>query len=90
LAAFCIGWLAEVESELHGQIEPVGVLPADQKMGLGRAILHEGLRRMQAAGATTALIEAESNNPASQHLYRSAGFETVYKTLKYFKEFKPT
>src|SRR5262249_41371081 len=77
LAAFCIGWITRVNDERISQIEPIGVLPAYHRLGLGRAILYENLRRMQAIGATTAMIEAESSNNASTSLYKSAGFQVV-------------
>jgi len=88
LVAFCIGWANEVNGHKMGQIEPVGVLPEFQKLGLGRAILLENLRRMRASGIETILIDAESYNPASQHLYESAGFRDVGRVVKYFRRFE--
>ncbi len=89
LVAFCIGWVCEVNGQKIGQIEPVGVLPEFQKMGLGRAILLENLRRMRESGVETILIDAESYNPASQHLYESAGFRDISRVVKYFRWFEP-
>lgn len=87
LAAFCIGWLGQIGNTIFGQIEPVGVLPAYQGQGLGRAILLESLARFYALGATSVHIDAESYNNASQHLYEAVGFREVTKTYKYFRRF---
>src|SRR5262249_9306372 len=84
LAAFCIGWLAQSEQTISGQLEPVGVLPAYQRMGLGRAIVLESLKRFYDVGAHSVHIDAESVNDASQHLYEAVGFREVTKTYKYF------
>lgn len=89
LAAFCIGWAGEVKGEHVGQIEPVGVLPEYQKRGLGRAILETNLHRMAARGIRRVLIDAESYNPASQHLYETAGFREISRAVKYFRRFEP-
>jgi ribosomal protein S18 acetylase RimI-like enzyme len=87
LVAFCIGWVAEINGGKIAQIEPLGVLPEFQGLGLGRAVLLEKLRRMRASGANKVLIDAESYNPASQHLYESVGFRDIYPTYKYFRQF---
>jgi ribosomal protein S18 acetylase RimI-like enzyme len=87
LAAFCIGWLDESDGDVVGQIEPVGVLPEFQGQGLGRAILLESLQRFYEVGAKRVLIDAESNNPASQHLYEAVGFREFNRTYKYFRRF---
>jgi mycothiol synthase len=87
LAAFCIGWLGEISGMLVGQIEPLGVLPNYQGQGLGRAILAESLQRFHRLGVQRIFIDAESNNPASQHLYESFGFRDFTHTYKYFRRF---
>lgn len=89
LAAFCICWIGSVQGQIVGQVEPLGVHPDYQNLGLGRILLAEGLRRMQAHGATTALIEAYSTNAVSQHLYHAVGFRTVYEAAAYFRVLKP-
>ena len=88
-AAFCIGWQIDVQGKRLAQVEPIGVHPAFQSHGLGKAILAEQLRRMRAHNADTFLIEAESTNAASQGLYRSMGFRSLYETDAYFQVFEP-
>jgi GNAT superfamily N-acetyltransferase len=57
-----------------GMFEPVGTHPAFQKMGLGKAVMREGLRRMKAAGMTNASVGTGADNVAAIALYRSLGF----------------
>ncbi len=72
-AAACIIWLDPVNKV--GLFEPVGTHPAFQKMGLGKAVMREGLRRMKAAGMTHASVGTGFDNTAAIALYRSIGFQ---------------
>jgi mycothiol synthase len=87
LAAFCIGWLGEINGSRVGQIEPMGVLPEYQGQGLGRAILLESLGRFYKHGVKRLFIDAESNNSASQHLYEAVGFQEQSCIYKYYRHF---
>jgi hypothetical protein len=62
-------------------------MTVDWRTCLGRAILSESLQRFYEMGAKRILIDAESNNPASQHLYEVAGFREINRTYKYFRHF---
>ena len=70
IAAFCTVWFDDVTRA--GVFEPVGTVPEHQRRGLGKAIMHEGLRRLQRLGATQAHVGSYS--PAAHALYASAGF----------------
>ncbi len=72
-AAACIIWLDH--DNKVGMFEPVGTHPAFQKMGLGKAVMREGLRRMKAAGIAHASVGTGFDNTAAIALYRSIGFE---------------
>ena len=48
VGAFCIVWMDSVNQV--GLFEPVGTHPDYQRKGLGKAVMQEGLRRMQAGG----------------------------------------
>jgi mycothiol synthase len=91
LAAFCICWLSQRGHDENGgntgQVEPIGVRPDLQGRGLGRAILLEGLRRLQAHGAATALIDSDGENDPSRGLYESVGFRVANVVWKYRKDF---
>ncbi|HEU5200371.1 MAG TPA: GNAT family N-acetyltransferase [Ktedonobacterales bacterium] len=90
LAGFCVCWLSQRANDhngsVAGQVEPMGVRPDLQQRGLGRALLLEGLRRLQAHGATTAYVDCDGENDPAFQLYEAAGFRIAYKVLKYRKD----
>jgi mycothiol synthase len=83
-AAFCIGWIHGGK----GQVEPLGVHPDFQGLGLGRAILHEGLRRLQQQGASEAYVDSWAGNETAINLYQSDGFRKAYESTVYFRQFE--
>ncbi|MBT5875857.1 MAG: GNAT family N-acetyltransferase [Candidatus Latescibacteria bacterium] len=85
LAAFCVGWLAESDTVLTGQIEPLGVHPDFQEKGLGRAVLDEALSRMWARGAEEVLVETDSYRNSAFELYHSVGFR-VSRDIRVFRK----
>jgi mycothiol synthase len=91
LAAFGIGWTTPVEQRqvhgFHGQIEPLGVHPDFQHLGLGRAILLAALGRLREAGVSVAHIDVYSDNEAARGLYEGVGFSVAYTIEKWFQEF---
>jgi ribosomal protein S18 acetylase RimI-like enzyme len=67
VAAFSTIWFDDVTRSAY--FEPVATVPAHQRRGLGKAILTEGLRRLQRLGATRAFVGGYSL--AANALYRS-------------------
>lgn len=67
VAAFCTIWFDDVTRTAY--YEPVATVPAHQRKGLGKALLTEGLRRLQRMGATRAFVGGYSQ--AANALYRS-------------------
>ncbi len=65
VAGFCTVWY-DAATRL-GYFEPVGVTPEHQRRGLARALLLEGMRRLQAIGATCATVAGYSE--AANALY---------------------
>lgn len=82
-AAFCIYWLDTVNR--IGLFEPVGTHHDFQRMGLGRALMYETMRRMQSAGMQFAEINYYLDNNASSGLYQTIGFEPLYSIYSYNK-----
>ena len=78
-ASLCTIWLDEANR--YGNFEPVGTHDEYQGRGLGRALLHEGLRRMAARGIDRSYMD--SGNP----FYEKVGFHktpyTRYPWIKY-------
>lgn len=84
--AFSIGWLHDDK----GQIEPLGVHPDYQRLGLGRAVLLEGLRRLGVAGATRAHIHVYKHNDPALALYQlpdNGNFRPEYELSAYVRAF---
>ena len=73
LAAFCTVWFDDVTRS--AVFEPVGTHPDQQKRGLGKAVMHEGLRRARRLGATLATVSSYSKG--AHALYESMGFTDV-------------
>lgn len=67
IAAFCTIWFDDVTRSAY--FEPVATVPAHQRLGLAKALMTEGLRRLQSMGATLAFVSGYS--PAANALYRS-------------------
>jgi mycothiol synthase len=87
LAAFCICWLTKDDKDnISGQIEPMGVHADFRKLGLGRAILVEGLKRLSAKGATQIYVQTDNYRDAAFKLYESAGFHVLHDILMYRKD----
>jgi mycothiol synthase len=93
LAAGCICWMDQANQV--GLFEPVGTRPAFRRMGLATALVREGLRRLQAQGATRALVSA--NHPgtsggrvpaefmSSRFVFEAAGFRLLRRVFRYSK-----
>jgi len=54
IAAFCTIWFDDVTRSAY--FEPVATVPAHQRRGLARAVMTEGLRRLQRMGALVATV----------------------------------
>ena len=83
IAAYVNGWIDPVNR--IGDFGPVGARPAYRRQGLTRAVLLEGLRRMQARGMDRVCISTGVSNTPAIRLYESIGFKIVNKYLDYVK-----
>jgi ribosomal protein S18 acetylase RimI-like enzyme len=82
--SYCIAWADEASGV--GLFEPVGVRPASAGKGFGRAVIHEGMRRLKDMGMHTALIGTASVNERALRLYPSCGFELADRSHFYVKQ----
>ena len=71
-ASACTIWFDAINGV--GLFEPVATHPAFQGRGLGKAVMAEGLRRMQAAGMQRAVLGFDPTNVAALALYTSMAF----------------
>jgi GNAT superfamily N-acetyltransferase len=83
MVAFAMTWCDDVLKV--GEFEPVGTHADYQRRGLGKATLHEGLRRLKAAGMREATVCCEANLPQNVAFYESAGFAKRNATYRYRK-----
>ncbi len=83
IAAFALGWVDPRTG--IGEFEPVGTHADFRRMGLGRAVLIEGLRRMQARSCHTAFVMCEGHNAGVNQFYQSAGFTLIRRDFDYVR-----
>jgi ribosomal protein S18 acetylase RimI-like enzyme len=83
IAAYVNGWIDPLNR--IGDFGPVGARPAYRRQGLTRAVLLEGLRRMQARGMDRVCVSTGVSNTPALRLYESVGFKIVNKYLDYVK-----
>lgn len=89
LAAFCVCWYDEAGPAgcSSGQIEPLGVREEYRHLGLARAILAEGIERLQQRGAEQIFVETDDYRDAAFQLYQSVGFCVSQNVLVYRKDY---
>lgn len=80
LAGFCVCWLAP--DRASGQIEPMGVHPHFQRLGLARALQCEAFHRLRAYGASIALVEPWAFDTPANGAYAAAGFRLAHTVLR--------
>ena len=78
------GYVALLLDRTTCTIARLGVHPDWQGQGIGRALLLAGLRHAQAWGCSRALLNTQSTNYRSQHLYRSFGFRPTGESFSVF------
>ncbi len=69
----------------QGWIIQMGVRPVYRQQGVGGAVLTEAMRRFQAQGLATAMLEVNVNNPQAARLYESYGFRLAKRVTIYHK-----
>lgn len=85
LAGFC--W-TKVPSSQAGEIYVIGVLPEHQGLGLGKALLLEGIRHMHSHDqAKACVLYVDAANAPALNMYRAMGFSTHHTDRCYL--FRP-
>jgi mycothiol synthase len=83
IAAYVNCWLDPVNR--IGDFGPVGARPAYRRRGLTRAVLLDGMRRLQAAGMDRVCVSTGVSNSAARRLYESVGFAVVNRYQDYVR-----
>lgn len=74
---------ARLGQQAEAEIHTIGVDPARQGRGIGRALLDRLLAAADAIGATT-YLEVRTDNEPAQRLYRATGFEVLGTRRRYY------
>ena len=74
IAAFCTFRLDEPSGIV--ELEPMGTLPRYHGLGLAKALLCEGFKRLNVYGPTLLYIGGAADTPAANRLYEATGFTT--------------
>jgi predicted N-acetyltransferase YhbS len=82
-AAFAQIWLDEANRV--GVFEPVGVAAAHRRRGLGRALMHEGARRLGELGARVACVGTGFDNAPARAMYEAAGFTELDRNYAWIR-----
>ena len=85
VAACCTCWLDE--DNRVGEFEPVGCHPDYRRLGLTRAAMLEGMRRLRSLGAEAAVVSTHPLNAPAMRLYESCGFTAVFHDPLYRKTY---
>lgn len=90
-AAFCAGGVDEEENartgRKEGAINVLGTRRGFRRMGLGRALLLEGLRRFQSDGFSSVQLTVDAASPTgATRLYESVGFRVTRRYVRYERE----
>ena len=72
-----------VLDEVH--VNTIGVLPGDERRGIGRLLLADALAAAAARGCARATLEVAASNTPAQQLYFTFGFAPVGARKRYYE-----
>jgi ribosomal protein S18 acetylase RimI-like enzyme len=84
IASYAMCWVDRANKV--GEFESVGTRPAFERRGLARAALLEGMARMQARGAETALVSTGGAETGAIRLYESVGFRVINQEFTFARK----
>lgn len=70
---FAMAWIAAGGAEILS----FGVIPADRRLGVGKALLEATIERLAALGVTAIILEIDAENLAARRLYGGCEFVAV-------------
>ncbi len=87
IASYVNCWIDPINK--IGDFGPVGARPAYRRKGLTRAVLLEGLQRLQSYGMNRVCVSTGVSNTPAKNLYESIGFKTVNQYIEFVKKDEP-
>jgi len=75
--------LLHIDENNEGKVEPIGIIPEEQRQGNGRFLFLTALHQLKHRGANRAIIGAWVTNTAAITLYQSLGF-SHQQTITYY------
>lgn len=87
IASYVNCWIDPINK--IGDFGPIGARPAYRRMGLTRAVLLEGLRRIQSYGMNRVCVSTSITNTPAKSLYESIDFLTDNQFFEYVKKDNP-
>lgn len=75
-------WTKRHDDDL-GEVYVIGVDPGSAGGGIGRALLHRGLRHLGSQGAKRVILYVEGNQDYVVQLYEATGFEIANRDIMY-------
>ncbi len=83
VVGLCYCRLERSAGALAGWVEDLGVAPPARGLGLGRALLLEGVRRLAGRGAGSVLLGVDAANTTARSLYQRSGFRLASELARY-------
>jgi mycothiol synthase len=79
----CYCRLERPQGALAGWVEDLGVAASARGIGLGRALLWQGVRELAARGAGGVLLGVDAGNATAKALYQATGFRVQSELSRY-------
>ena len=83
VVGLCYCRLERSGDALGGWVEDLGVAPAARGIGLGRALLRQGVAELAARGAASVLLGVDARNEVAKGLYLATGFKRTGELTRY-------
>ena len=80
IRGYAIAWMAQ--DEIH--LLSIAVGPDDRRLGYGRALLEEVIRRGGDWGGSLVVLEVREGNEPARNFYENMGFRVIGKRRKYY------
>jgi ribosomal protein S18 acetylase RimI-like enzyme len=86
LEGHTVGTLVATWDGWRGGIHRLVVVPEHRRAGIGRALVEEAHRRLEARGAKRINILVADADPGATDLWRAAGYRTDPRIARYFRD----